>query len=210
MLVACAYHQHVGSAVPVHFLHGPTVGSTSCVIVGVPRNLVLRSLAYQCKALGSNWSMDFAAYAILVISALATNGCCPALTSPPVEVVVRGVLLDAETMEPLAGAAIAGATFTTGQEITRNFASDRQHISTADGSFENVHLLPRGICFPILTVPVGPRGYPVPDQIEIIVVRDGCTQSFVIEINDETVIDPTFPNDIIELAEPILVRACEQ
>ena len=52
--------------------------------------------------------------------------------------------------------------------------------------------------------------FPRPDQVEIIVVRDGCESSFLIDINEETVVDLDFPDDVIELKDPILVPPCEE
>jgi len=51
--------------------------------------------------------------------------------------------------------------------------------------------------------------FPTPDQLELIVVIDGCEQRITIEINEDTVVDMSFPADILELREPILVPPCE-
>ena len=50
--------------------------------------------------------------------------------------------------------------------------------------------------------------FPRPDQVEIIVVRDGCEQTFLIEINEDTVVNLDFPDDVLELKDPILVGPC--
>jgi len=64
--------------------------------------------------------------------------------------------------------------------------------------------------------------FPTPTRIEVIVVRDGCEQTFSIDINDDTVVsipsdeidpeivDPNFQNDAVELREPILVPPCPE
>ena len=54
--------------------------------------------------------------------------------------------------------------------------------------------------------------FPRPDQVEISVVRDECTQTFVIDINDETaVVDEEDPyNVVLELKDPILVPPCQE
>ncbi len=55
-----------------------------------------------------------------------------------------------------------------------------------------------------------PYEFPRPDRVEIIVVRDGCEQAFLIDINEDTVVDMDFPDDVIELKDPILVPPCEE
>ena len=50
--------------------------------------------------------------------------------------------------------------------------------------------------------------FPRPDRVEVIVVREDCEFSFLIDINEDTVVDMTFPEDVIELKDPILVPAC--
>jgi len=49
---------------------------------------------------------------------------------------------------------------------------------------------------------------PRPDQVEVIVVRDGCEQRFLIDINADTVVDLSFSDDVIELKDQILVPPC--
>ncbi|MCH7885335.1 MAG: hypothetical protein IIC01_08805 [Planctomycetes bacterium] len=61
---------------------------------------------------------------------------------------------------------------------------------------------------------LGPRIPPPvlarPDQIEVTVVRDGCESSFLIDVNEDTIVDLDFPDDVIELTDPILVPPCEE
>lgn len=51
-------------------------------------------------------------------------------------------------------------------------------------------------------------GFPPPDQVEVIVLRGACEERFMIDINEDTVVDIEFPDDVIELKEPILVPPC--
>jgi hypothetical protein len=52
--------------------------------------------------------------------------------------------------------------------------------------------------------------FPPPDEIVVTVVRQACTQQFTIGINEDTVVDVDFPDDVIELKDPILVPPCEE
>ena len=53
--------------------------------------------------------------------------------------------------------------------------------------------------------------FPRPDRVEIIVVRDGCEQTFLVEIDeDDTVVEVDSLNERIELRDPIVVPACEE
>ena len=56
----------------------------------------------------------------------------------------------------------------------------------------------RGVCDP----------YPIPDQVEITVVLSSCERVFLIEVNEDTLVDPTFPMMEGELRESILVPPC--
>lgn len=50
----------------------------------------------------------------------------------------------------------------------------------------------------------------VPDEIEIIVRRVQCQQRFLIELNQDTVVDSSYPDDIIALRDPIVTNACDE
>ncbi len=126
---------------------------------------------------------------------------------------VRGYVVDADTAEPLPDVAVGGRTFTGDVETDFSpaltvFGDANNRAPDADGMFE--------VFFATSLMPCQepPPEFPRPDQVEIIVVRDGCEQTFPIEINEETardVVDPEFPYaDVIELTEPILVPACQE
>jgi len=128
--------------------------------------------------------------------------------------IVRGQLFDAETEQPVAGAAIGGRTFTDGEETDYSApvifdGTPQGPVSAEDGTFREEFStgLVGGCGEP-------PPEFPRPDQVEIIVVRDGCQQSVFIDINEDTaldVVDPDFPGyDVIELIDPILVPPCEE
>jgi len=52
--------------------------------------------------------------------------------------------------------------------------------------------------------------YPAPDEILVIIEREACEQRFTIEINEDTVVDLSFPDFTIELKDPILLPPCEE
>ncbi len=125
---------------------------------------------------------------------------------------VFGTLLDADAGTGIVDATVAGQAFTNGERT--GFRSGRIPPTSGllpepaeDGSFELVFNTFDQFPCP----PHGPRPFPRPDQIEVIVVRDGCVQRVVIEVNEDTAfdIDSGFGNvDIIELKDPILVAPC--
>ena len=120
---------------------------------------------------------------------------------------MSGQLLDEATLSPVADAAIGGRSFTVGVETdyTPPFTSLGDlngPPSGVDGGFETEFWTGIVPCDP-------PPEFPRPDEVELIVARDECVFVFTIEINEETVVDMTFPDDVIELIEPILVPACE-
>lgn len=125
---------------------------------------------------------------------------------------VRGRLLDAESGEPLAGAIIGGRSSTDGLETDHApplifNGEPGGPPSDAVGSFVLEFTNYFGSC----PAPDFPR----PDQVEIIIIRDGCEQqiSVMIEINEDTAqfVDGEFPGDeVLELTDPILVPPCEE
>lgn len=48
--------------------------------------------------------------------------------------------------------------------------------------------------------------FPPPDRLTVVVPRDGCGPAYIeIELNEATVVDPSVPDGVIELTEPIVV-----
>ncbi len=126
---------------------------------------------------------------------------------------VRGWLVDAGT-GPI-DAAVAGQAFTDGERTDykqgRLATSDEPPAWAKDeGSFQIV--FNTGSQYPC--PPLGPRPFPRPDQVEIIVVRNARVHRFLIDINEDTVldvVDTDFPGyDVIELIDPILIPPCEE
>ena len=128
---------------------------------------------------------------------------------------VQGHVLDLDAMRPLVQSAVGGRTFTDGEETDSRSAlisggTPRFPAPSADGSFQVEFITP---FMPCTTPPV--LEFPVPDQVEIIVVRDDCEQTFLIDINEGTAVftddaDGAIPHDVLELRDPILVPACDE
>jgi len=47
-----------------------------------------------------------------------------------------------------------------------------------------------------------------PDQVLILVIREECREEILIDITPDTVVDVAFPDNTIELREPILLQPC--
>ena len=141
------------------------------------------------------------AFYVLTISSCIIHGDCMSL------LFVRGTLLEETTGAPIARAPVGGRAFASDKELdftvpVTTFGGPNGPPSGEDGSF----LL--AFSTPLMGCPSAP--FPRPDQVEIIVVRDGCESSFLIDINEDTVVDLSFPDDVIELKGPILVPPCEE
>lgn len=118
---------------------------------------------------------------------------------------VRGRTLDQDSQQPLSNAIVGGRTFTNGAQ------TGLAELFTPSGTvIGEVTDAVGGFSLPYSTgiQPCPPQPYPRPDQVEIIVALDGCEQSFLIDINENTVVDITFPDDVLELKDPIQVPPC--
>lgn len=112
---------------------------------------------------------------------------------------LHGDVVSAETLDVVNGATVSATLLTDGEVTTR----DRSSLLIAeDGAFE------------VPLTAIGPRcatppDLPRPDQVKVIVTIDGCEQTFLIDINDDTV-DLDLTERTIVLKEPILVPLCKQ
>ncbi|MEK6675746.1 MAG: hypothetical protein AABZ47_08835 [Planctomycetota bacterium] len=109
---------------------------------------------------------------------------------------LRGQVLDAETQNPLSEVTIRGRSLNDGQLPLGFYTEDMQTV--VNGTFLVSFDDERGICEP----------FPIPDQVEITVVLSTCDRVFLIEVNADTFVDPTFPMMEGELRESILVPPC--
>ena len=159
------------------------------VNMGRPRSILL--------ALGS------AACVHLVAGA---QGCCSALSLPPAEVKVRGVLVD-ESGTPVAGARIGVTGSYSGESIVSTGPFEGGPQTDQDGAFEVTILLPTGTCPPLLSAPLGPYGYTQLDELEIRSVTEECTQNIVVSVAGDTIISAN--GDVIELQDPVEMPPCQ-
>jgi len=130
--------------------------------------------------------------------------------------VVRGRLADVSTETSLSGAFFGGRTITNGKVVSTVaaiiFDGTAQLPPTNDNGlftipFSVTTITRESSCYdPSSEIP---EEFPDPDQVEITVIRDTCEFTFTIDVNADTVVDLSFPDDTLELKNPILVPACE-
>ena len=128
------------------------------------------------------------------------------------EYVVTGSILDSDSMQGLSDAFIGGRILTEGVEtvfVPAVFGHGEPSLPapSPEGTFRVPFGKYEGFSFP---GPLPEIDLPAPDQVEVIAVRGDCEQSFLIDLNEDTVVDLTFPENGIELREPILVPPCEE
>jgi len=147
--------------------------------------------------------------------ALGVHGCVPCAAFKR-SLYLESQLLDEETGDAISDAAVGGFLYTGGEAT-----SYRDPLGATgegdmlppdeDGRFRLRFFAPEfsEVCG---TGPFAPAGYdppfPTPDRLELIVVRNGCEQRFTIDLNKDTVVDMTFPDNVLELKDAILVPAC--
>lgn len=147
--------------------------------------------------------LGWAPYILLVAVAAAFSlqsfGCaCTPIFNPDSELTMRGNILDADTREGLVGVSVNAQLITGGAETTRG---DLKASPTGEDGAVGVLLLAKG-------QGCGLPDLPAPDRLRVILTIDGCEQTFLIDINEDTVVDLDFPDRVIELKEPILVSDC--
>jgi len=104
---------------------------------------------------------------------------------------VQGTVLDAETNEPFASATVR----------VRILCCDGFELGSAETSVSDGHFAAD------VSVPAeSPRS----DQVEIIVVLEECEQPFVLESDEDIVVDVRFTVIVLEVREPILVPPCPE
>jgi len=144
------------------------------------------------------------------------SGCCP-FADLIDQFFVNGILVLESADAPLSGAAVGGRLL-TGGVVTAEWPAVRQgaggvDVTTPtgeDGAFELFFLTGGPLCASLFGPTLPPPEIPMPDQIEIIVVREDCEQSILIDVNDSTIVDLTAPDDTLELREPVFVPPCPE
>jgi len=141
-------------------------------------------------------------------------GCEPVCSNESARMIVRGTVVDADTLEGLTRVNVDVWTLTQGEETGSGFVrirlEDDDPSAGEPGAFEAIIGFREGrvrICpgVPPPTIPEFPR----PDRVNVIIIQTLCGFEFTIDINEETVVDLDFPDDIIELIDPILVPECK-
>jgi hypothetical protein len=122
---------------------------------------------------------------------------------------LRAVVLDSATLRGLTEAAVTVVTITEGVETGAGstITARGETPPAPDGSLQLTLYSSDlgGNCGNPPKVPF----FPPPDQVEVTVVRGACEEQFLIDINADTIVDLKFPDDVIELKDPILVPPCE-
>lgn len=139
-------------------------------------------------------------------------GCFPPSNYCTTALTVRGEVRDEQTNEPIADSPIGGRTITNGQITGGGPALDYNGEPTnafteADGTFA----LKFSATFYEADIP-DPCQFTPPDRVQVIIVRDSCEKRIMVEINDETAqfFDRSYPDDTLELKEPVLVPPCDE
>ncbi|MFQ5414444.1 MAG: hypothetical protein ACE5E6_08300, partial [Phycisphaerae bacterium] len=129
-------------------------------------------------------------------------------------VIIKGQVVDADSLAPLPGAFIGARPFVNGEPIgfVSGSASQRSLpvlVTGPDGSFAlTLTTGAREECATPLGPTLPPPEFPPPDQVEVTVGLVGCQDTFLIDVNADTVVDLTFPDMVLELIDPILVPPC--
>ncbi len=145
--------------------------------------------------------------AVFVIMLCGVHGCCLDAVS---QVAVTGSVLDADSSAPISGAVIGGRYLLNGEvlaEIPTFLEGQAGFQSAEDGTFVFEASRWQPVCPWPNTIAREPP-LPIPDQIELFVVHDDCEQSFLIDVEAETIIAPDTPLRILELRDPIMVEPC--
>ena len=152
--------------------------------------------------------------AIGVALCIQTNGCVRC--GPFVETyVVRGIVVDSESGDALGGVQIDVQLMLDGEFIAFTVGPFPGHLlppeTKTDGSFDLV--MSNGERFGSARCPAprpGTLERLVPDQTGVVVSRLGCRTEILIDLTEDTVVDLSFPDGVIELKDPILVPPCEE
>lgn len=179
---------------PVGYVHDSDSSCTGAMITMTNSN---RGRIHRTRRLVRRSAFLMFATAAILISGCSTADCFNAL-------IIHGKVLVDATIQALAGIPVGGRSIT--DSSTTFSIEPGVGVTTAEnGGFE----LPFVNAF----VPcLSSSRFPRPDLLEIIIIRDGCEQQLMIEINVDTAqsVDGESPGDnIVELTEPILVPLCE-
>ncbi len=145
---------------------------------------------------------------VLVCELSGLHGCCRDVAS---EVSVVGTVLDVEASAGLTEVAIGGRLFLNQEviaEIPAFFEGEPIFPPAEDGTFQISFGEIGAVCPELFFPEIDPPLVPFPDLIEIVVVHNDCQQSFMIEVNTDTIVDINDPMRRLELRDPIFVEPC--
>ena len=164
-------------------------------------------MTMRMKGRAAGLVSEFASTSLFILLFVGSNGCRPCPRNVAF-LCVQGKILDSQTLEGATDTVVGGRTFTDGEQT--DFYPPRiyddsptSRVPDEDGTFKITFTRLSESCQDVFTE------FLQPDRIEIIVARGDCQYTFSIDINEDTVVDMAFPDDTLELKDPILVPPCE-
>lgn len=150
-------------------------------------------------------------YTYLLVNLSYVPGCVPSPCGDKFYLFhIVGEVRDVQTGDPLSDASVGVQLLANGQVVARRVAEAGDAVVTgADGTFDQRVSYSVGNCN--LTLPgVSPTPLPdlAPDEVEVIVNRDGCETVFTFDVNNDNFVDATASEQVLQLRDPILVPAC--
>ncbi len=124
---------------------------------------------------------------------------------------VRGTVLDEATGTPLAGVDIGIVLYDRNGDLLLSMVPNgirhpEMFLTKADGSFQ-ITSDRSTVCITVLGATVS-IPLPVVDRLEVVVLREGCESRFSFDVNESNIVDPSAPDGLLELKDPILVPPC--
>jgi hypothetical protein len=148
----------------------------------------------------------------VVLLAMQASGCVPGVCGDVFYAYyIVGEVRDAETGEVLGGLPVGVIIVADGEVVAQRAVDTDDAATTANnGTFDQRVSYSFGRC----TIPVPGLSLPpppdlTPDEVRVVVRRDGCQTTFAFEVTEQAFVDPTASDDMLELREPILLPPCE-
>lgn len=126
---------------------------------------------------------------------------------------VMGTLVDSETQEAVGNVPVGGRVLLMDTVLDNKLAVTRSGDpvgpqSSEAGEFRLDFVIIDSWC--IVSGPDPDAEFLTPDRLEVFVVRDECEMTIVVDINADTVVDLSGPDDVLQLREPIAVPPCDE
>jgi|GEM_PF-2140599 len=171
---------------------------------------ISRALTRLCRKALARRRNTFACLPLLGVLGVGCTACGPFVET----FVVHGKVVASETGVGLDGVPIDVRPMSDGEFIGFTTGPVPGHLlppeTENDGSFELI--ISNGERFRSARCPAprpGTLESLLPDQIRVGVSHDGCQSQVLIDLNEDTVVDLSFPDNVIELKDPILVPPCD-